>query len=73
MVKWLDGASVFLLVVFGLLYICAKIHFFTRYFKLGPGVYIEEHWAFWVGMASVGAAAACLCWIRRRLERSKSN
>jgi hypothetical protein len=31
MTKWFDRASVFLLVIFGLLYLGAKIHFFTRY------------------------------------------
>jgi hypothetical protein len=29
--KWFGGASVFLVVIFCLLYIGAKIHFFTRY------------------------------------------
>jgi hypothetical protein len=73
MEKWLDRVGIFLLVVFGLLYVGAKIHFFTRYFLLGPGAYVEEHWPFWAGMAVVGAVATCLGWIRNRLKRSKSN
>jgi hypothetical protein len=72
MEKWLDRVGIFLLVVFGLLYVGAKIHFFTRYSPLGPGVYVEEHWPFWVGMTIV-AIMASLGWIRGRLKRTKSN
>jgi hypothetical protein len=73
MTKWFDRASVFLLIIFGLLYVGAKIHFFTRYWPLGPGAYVEEHWAFWAGMVIVGAVAYCLGWIRNRIDRPKSN
>jgi len=72
MEKWSDRTSVFLLVVFGLLYIGAKIHFFTRYGFLGPGSYVEEHWPFWAGMATVGAVASFLHWIRKRIVGPKS-
>jgi hypothetical protein len=46
MTKWFDRASTFLLVIFGLLYVGAKIHFFTRYWPLSLGAYLEEHWPF---------------------------
>jgi len=42
-----------------LLYIAAKIHFFTRYEQLGVGKYIREHSILWAGMA----AAAFLIWL----------
>jgi hypothetical protein len=73
MTKWFDRAGVFLLVIFGLLFFGAKIHFFTRYWPLGPGGYVEEHWLFWAGMAIVGAVAHCLLWIRNRIDGPKSN
>jgi hypothetical protein len=73
MAKWFDRASVFLLIIFGLLYVGAKIHFFTHYWPLGPGAYVEEHWPFWAGMAIVGAVAYCLRWIRNRIDGPKSN
>ena len=73
MTKWFDRASILLLILFGLLYIGAKIHFFTRYWLLGPGAYVEEHWPFWAGMAIVGALACCLGWIRNRIDGTKSN
>jgi hypothetical protein len=73
MEKWFDRAGIFLLLVFGLLYVGAKIHFFTRYFLLGSGSYVEQHWPFWAGMAIVGAASACLGWIAKRVKSPKSN
>jgi hypothetical protein len=73
MTKWFDRASVFLVVIFCLLYVGAKIHFFTRYWPLGPGVYLEEHWTFWAGMAIVAAVAYCLGRIRNWIDGPKSN
>jgi hypothetical protein len=73
MEKWIERAGTFLLVLFGLLYIGAKIHFFTRYGVLGPGKYLEEHWPFWAGVAVIGGAGACLSWIREKIRRPKSS
>jgi hypothetical protein len=67
-----DRLTVFLLVVFGLLYIAAKVHFFTRYFKLGSRNYLEEHWVFWAAMAIVSGIVACLSRLKRRDERGNS-
>jgi hypothetical protein len=71
--KWLERASVFLLVIFGLLYIAAKIHFFTRYAVLGPGKYVDEHWPLWAGFAIIGGIWVCFDWIRKRRGRPKSD
>ncbi len=73
MEKWFERIGIFLLVIFGLLYVGAKIHFFTRYGALGTGEYVEEHWPLWAGMATISGAGACLGWIRKRIERPKSN
>jgi TRAP-type C4-dicarboxylate transport system permease small subunit len=70
--KFTDLLAVLLMVIFGLLYIAAKIHFFTRYSKLGPAGYLEEHWVFWAAMALVGAILACVRWVKRRTEYRKS-
>jgi hypothetical protein len=48
MEKWFEIVGLFLLIISGLLYVGAKIHFFARYSELGPGKYAEEHWFFWV-------------------------
>jgi len=70
--KWIDRLFFLFLVVFVLLYVGAKIHFFTRYFKLGPAGYLEEHWVFWAAMAIVSGILACLSWAKRRAERVSS-
>ena len=72
MEKWFARVTVFLLVIFSLLCLGAKIHFFTRYGAVGLGEYLEEHWFFWAGMAIVAGAVACLDWIRKRLEHPRS-
>ena len=65
MEQWLKRVGIVLLVIFGLLYVGAKIHFFTRYGVLGAGEYVEESWFFWAGMATICRAGACLGWIRK--------
>jgi hypothetical protein len=55
-----------------MLYIAAKIHFFTRYVVLGPGGYLEEHWPFWAGFALLGGVGSVVEWICDRRERSAS-
>jgi hypothetical protein len=67
--KWIDRLFFLFLVIFVLLYVGAKIHFFTRYFKLGPAVYLEEHWVFWAAIAIVSGILACLSVAKRRAER----
>jgi len=36
-----------------------------RYGVLGAGEYVEEHWFFWAGMATISGVGACLGWIRK--------
>ncbi len=71
MEKWTRRIEIFLLVIFGLLYIGAKIHFFTRYGVLSTGKYLEEHSLFWAGFAIVGGLLAVLDGIRKRHEPPK--
>jgi hypothetical protein len=52
MEKWLNGLGVLMMVLFGLIYVGAKIHFFTRYALLEPTGYLEEHWPFGVAWRS---------------------
>jgi len=73
MKSWIERAGFFLLAIFAVLYIAAKIHFFTRYWSLGAGKYLEEHRYFWMGMTVVGGAAALLSWIKNRIEKPKSD
>jgi hypothetical protein len=49
MAKASKVAVVGLLVAFALLYIGAKVHFFTR-FRGDCVAYAAEHWPFWAGM-----------------------
>jgi hypothetical protein len=72
MEKWFDRASIILLVVFGLLFVGAKIHFFSRYGSLGLGAYLEEHWPLWAGMIVVVVILNCFEWTRKRIKGSKS-
>jgi hypothetical protein len=73
MQKWLDRASIMLLIVCGLLYVGAKIHFSTRYSPVGLARYLEEHWFFWAAIEIVAGMLACLNWIKRRAERRTPN
>jgi hypothetical protein len=43
MAKWCVRAEVVLILVLGVIFIGAKIHFFTRYGLLSTGAYLEEH------------------------------
>lgn len=45
--------------LFVVLYIAAKVHFFTRYDPLGLGAYLREHSIYWAAMA----ATAFLIWV----------
>ena len=72
MKKWTDRIFILFLVIFVLLYIGAKIHFFTRYFRVGPAGYVEEHWVFWAAMAIVSGILACLSWAKTRADRGSS-
>ena len=61
--KWINRAAYFLGLIGGLLYIAAKIHFFTRFGKLGLDDYIKVHYLFWLGFLLIGG----LLWILSRV------
>jgi hypothetical protein len=71
--KWFDRAEVFCLLIFVLIYIAAKIHFFTGYGSLSAGVYLEQHWLFWAAMALVVAIEIAIRRIRKAHQGTKSN
>ena len=71
--KWSDSIDKVLVVILILLYVGTKLHFFTRYWKLSLGAYLEEHVWFWAGMAIIALVVAFLNWLRRRLGRPNSN
>jgi hypothetical protein len=71
MEKSSDRIDKVLVFIFILVYVGAKLHFFTRYGELGLGAYLEEHAWFWAGMAIVALIGAYS--LRRRLARPNSN
>ncbi len=64
MKKWVDMAEILLIVIGGVIYIGAKVHFFTRYRQLSTGAYLEEHSAFWAGIAII----ALLFWTLGQIQ-----
>jgi hypothetical protein len=72
MKKRLENINFILLIIFALLYLGAKIHFFSRFGTTGIGDYLEEHWYFWAGMAVVATLGALLSFAAKRREPPKS-
>jgi len=72
MKRRIEAAVIFLCVVGVLIYLGAKVHFFTRFGQIGDGEYLKQHRHFWVGMAIVGLLAWILSRIKAYLERSQS-
>ena len=73
MAKLLEKINILLLILFGLLYVGAKIHFFTRFGELGIGDYLESHWYFWAAMAVVAAVGSLLSFGAKRRNPPKSD
>ncbi len=71
--KWFDRVDRFLAVVFLLLYVGAKLHFFTRYASLSAGAYLEEHVWFWAAMVILALVGMVFAWLRKRFEHPHSN
>jgi choline-glycine betaine transporter len=69
--KWMEKVNIVLLVVFGLLYVGAKTHFFSRFGVLSLGDYLEAHWYFWAGMALAAGAGIVLNLATKRREPPK--
>lgn len=72
-VQWLDRLGVLLFVVGGGLYIVAKLHFLTRYGKIGTSEYLEEHWPIWAAAAVIGLILLIIDWASGRNRTSNSN
>jgi hypothetical protein len=51
--------SLLLCGILVLVYIAAKVDFFTRYFQLGSGQYLREHSIYW----AMSAAILFLIWL----------
>jgi len=68
MKKWVDMTEILLILIGALIYIGAKVHFFTRYQQLSTGAYLEEHSAFWAGIAIVALLLWTLGQIRTCLK-----
>jgi len=60
--------EVVLLVMLGLTYLAAKIHFFTRYAAHDYAAYLAEHWPYWAAMAMIVAAMGILECVGRVLH-----
>ncbi len=70
---WCDRIDKVLVVICILLYVAAKLHFFTHYGTLSLGAYLEQHAWFWAAIAIVALVSSVLNWSRKRLQRSNSN
>jgi len=57
------GVSIALWILFVLIYIAAKVDFFTQYFRLGMRQYLKEHSVYWAAMAFT----VFLIWLAERL------
>ena len=71
--KRLEKINIVLLAVFGLLYVGAKIHFFSRFGAVSLGDYLDAHWYFWAGMAVVAGVGVILNFAIKRREPPKSD
>jgi hypothetical protein len=65
--------EVVLLVMLGLTYLVAKIHFFTRYAAHDYTAYLAEHWPFWAAMAIIVAAMGILECVGRALHSKRKS
>jgi hypothetical protein len=58
--------EIILLVMLGLTYLAAKMHFFMRYQPYDSLAYVTEHWPFWLAMAIIGVTIGiqeCVRWV----------
>jgi hypothetical protein len=70
---WIRRIEITLLVMFGLTYLAAKLHFFMRYQPYDSLAYGTEHWPFWAATAILGVAMGILECVRWALcSKAKS-
>jgi len=67
----MEKVNIVLLILFGLLYVGAKIHFFSRFGVLSLGDYLEAHWYFWASMALAAGVGIVLNLATKRGEPPK--
>jgi hypothetical protein len=67
MERVLRVASAALFVSLGVLYVAAKIHFFTRFGTTDLDGYLSEHWPYSAGLAAIAALAWVLASLRARI------
>jgi hypothetical protein len=70
---WFRRIEITLLVMLGLVYVAAKIHFFTRYQAHDSMTYVAGHWPFWAAIAIIGAAMGildCVRWVLQSKAKS---
>lgn len=65
--RWTERRTFLLLVILALLWVGAKVHFYTRFGATNIDGYLQEHWPFWAAMASV----ACLLWLVEAIEQRR--
>jgi hypothetical protein len=55
--KWTEKTGIVLLILLGLLWVGAKVHFFMRYGYYSKtnnlSGYLLEHWPFWAGAGAI--------------------
>jgi hypothetical protein len=49
-----------------LVYVAAKVHFITAYRPYNVFVYLNQHWPFWVALATIAVALAGIQAMSRR-------
>jgi|WetSurMetagenome_2_1015567.scaffolds.fasta_scaffold947141_1 hypothetical protein len=53
--RWTERAALILMVLSGLVWVGAKIHFLARLGARNVDGYLAEHWPFWAVMVTIGA------------------
>jgi hypothetical protein len=61
----LGVATGVLLVAFAVLYVAAKVHFFTRFGATDLHGYISEHWPYSAGLTAITALIWVVAWLSK--------
>lgn len=65
--KFLIFLEVLLVAAAVLVYVAAKVHFFTAFHNDIPA-YLHQHWPFWAAFTAIAIAISGIEAIKRRLE-----
>ncbi|HET9839098.1 MAG TPA: hypothetical protein VFR84_12740 [Candidatus Angelobacter sp.] len=63
MIKWLNRIGLILALVGGVVYVFAKIHFFTRFGAVSTDEYVKEHYPYTLGLLAIGG----IIWVITRV------